>query len=284
MSKEKDSINLRFVLRGLAFAVPAAVLLSLVGFLIVLLGTPLARPIEPTPVPPFIAAPRGEIPSGPVALSEFAQYQGREYQQAGSGFLLRLADSTQLGVTTAHSLNLNDPNGKLDRVTFRIPARPQVVAEFTALHGKPGYTMNGIDLSVDYALLQVNGTVDPALFLSPDPRGGPQPGERVSLFSGVGDPPIERYELAGTVVSADEHAAWALMDKESFNPGMMSGSPVLSHHTGQVVGMAVAASPRLTRLYPTRYRILIGLNPIGSIVDKAQIADSFPAFHEYQCE
>lgn len=284
MSKEKDGINLRFVLRGLAFAVPAAVLLSLVGFLIVLLGTPLTRPIEPTPVPPAITAPHGEIPSSPVALSEFAQYQGREYQQAGSGFLLRLADNTQIGVTTAHSLGLDDPKRNLERVAFRIPARPGNVAECTTLYGPPGYAMDGTDLSVDFVLLRVDGPVDPALLLSPDPRGGPQPGERVSLFSGVGNPPVERYELAGTVVSTDERVAWVLMDKESFNPGMMSGSPVLSHHTGQVVGMAVAASPRLTRLYPTRYRILIGLNPIGSIVDKAQIADSFPAFHEYQRE
>jgi hypothetical protein len=45
----------------------------------------------------------------------------------------------------------------------------------------------------------------------------------------------------------------------AFNPGLMSGSPLVSQHTGQVVGMAVAASRRINRL-------LIGIHPIGSLV------------------
>jgi hypothetical protein len=101
-------------------------------------------------------------------------------------------------------------------------------------------------------------------------------------LSGVGDTLAERDELVGTVMSADKEAIWVLMDRESFSPAKMSGSPVISHHTGQVVGMAVAASPRLTRLYPPRYRILIGLNPIGAIVAKADGAAQFPAIRDYR--
>jgi hypothetical protein len=63
---------------------------------------------------------------------------------------------------------------------------------------------------------------------------------------------------------------------------MMSGSPVLSHHTGQVVGMAIAASPRHFRPLVWRYRVLIGLHPIGSIVEKAQAARLYPAMSTYR--
>jgi hypothetical protein len=48
--------------------------------------------------------------------------------------------------------------------------------------------------------------------------------------------------LDGTVQSVDDRAVWVLMD-DWFDPGHMSGSPFVSQHTGQVVGMAVAASP-----------------------------------------
>ena len=67
---------------------------------------------------------------------------------------------------------------------------------------------------------------------------------------------------------------WVLMD-ETFDPGMMSGSPLLSQHTGQVVGMAIAASPRGNRL-------TIGFHPIGSIVRLAEGAATFPALAGYR--
>jgi hypothetical protein len=60
---------------------------------------------------------------------------------------------------------------------------------------------------------------------------------------------------------------------ERFDPSLMSGSPLVSQHTGQVVGMAVAASPRRTRLY-------LGVHPIGSIVEKAESATEFPKLVE----
>jgi hypothetical protein len=58
-----------------------------------------------------------------------------------------------------------------------------------------------------------------------------------------------------------------------FDPGLMSGSPFVSQHTGKVVGMAVAASPR-------RNRLLLGFHPIGSIVQLAESAEEFPRFDE----
>ena len=130
--------------------------------------------------------------------------------------------------------------------------------------------------------LVVDGPVDPSLVLRPDPRGGPQPGERVLLYSGTGTGPRGQSELGGTVLWRDEGAAWVLMDDESFNAGMMSGSPFVSQHTGQVVGMAIATSPRHLRLIPPRYRVTIGMHPIGSIVEKADAADLFPAISTYR--
>jgi hypothetical protein len=275
-------LRLKFIVRGVLIGVPATVLVFLIGLMILLPQTPLGSPPAPTPLPPTIAAPRGKMPSGPVGLGEYAQYRGNEYVPVGSGFVLRLESGDLVGVTTAHSVALGDPDRPLERIALRVPGQPGYVAESGTLYGTPGRPMDGQNLSIDYVLLVVDGPVDPTLVLAPDPRGGPQPGERVSLLSGVGGGQGGRYELSGTVQSVNEGAAWVLMDKESFNPGMMSGSPFVSHHTGQVVGMAIAASPRHLRLIPPRYRVMLGMHPIDSIVEKAEAADSFPAISTYQ--
>jgi hypothetical protein len=88
------------------------------------------------------------------------------------------------------------------------------------------------------------------------------------LYSGVGGRTLE-----GTVQSSTDKVVWVLMD-ERFNPSLMSGSPLISQHTGQVVGMAVAASPRLTRLY-------LGVHPVGSILEKAESATEFPKLGDW---
>jgi hypothetical protein len=47
-----------------------------------------------------------------------------------------------------------------------------------------------------------------------------------------------------------------------FDPSQMSGSPLVSQHSGRAVGMALVASPR-------RGHLLIGAHPIGSLVQRA---------------
>ncbi len=69
-------------------------------------------------------------------------------------------------------------------------------------------------------------------------------------------------------------AVWVLMD-EMFNPSSMSGSPFVSQHTGQVVGMLIAVTPRRTRL-------LLGVHPIGSIVRLAESATESIKMDDYQ--
>jgi hypothetical protein len=90
----------------------------------------------------------------------------------------------------------------------------------------------------------------------------------VSLYSGLGDPQGAfgsghggQHILHGTVESVDHNGAWARMDG-IFNPGLMSGSPMISQHTGRVIGMTIAASPRQGALS-------IGINPIGAILARA---------------
>jgi hypothetical protein len=108
------------------------------------------------------------------------------------------------------------------------------------------------------------------LVLTPDPRDAPQPGERVSLFTGIG----EERVLEGTVQSVSDVAVWVLMD-EAFAPGLMSGSPFISQHTGQVVGMLIAVTPRRTRL-------LMGMHPIESIVQLAESRTESIKMDDYQ--
>jgi hypothetical protein len=269
-----SSVNTRFVIRGLLIALPVAVLATAAALALVMARARIGPPPGPTPPPPTILAPRGELPAGQVGLEEWVQVQGEPYRLAGSGFLLLLESGALVRVTTAHSVSLGDPNHLVERIALRVAGRSDFVAEFDTLHGQPGRARTGKEITVDYVLLHADRPVDPGLVLAPDPRGAPQPGERVSLVSGLGDGDGGRRVLEGTVQSVGDTAVWALMD-ELFHPGIMSGSPFLSQHTGQVVGMAVAASPR-------RDRLLLGVHPIGSIVRLAESATDFPRVSEFR--
>jgi hypothetical protein len=56
---------------------------------------------------------------------------------------------------------------------------------------------------------------------------------------------------------------------------MMSGSPIVSFHTGRVVGMALAAGLR-------EGHTVIGMHPIGSLVEKGLEAVDFIPLSEYE--
>lgn len=267
--RNRREVNLGFVWRGLLLALPAAVLLAVVGFILLSFVGPFP---DPTPPPPTILAPRGAPPPGLVSLQAWAQYRGQSYGPVGSGFLLRLDDGRVLGVVTAHSLTIGNPDRPLQRVALGVAGRAGFVAEFDTLHGRPGQARQGEDMTMDYVLLQPHQPVDVELALLPDSRGAPQPGERVWLLdSRQGDTAAQRA-LEGTVQSAEDSAVWVLMDGW-FYPAMLSGSPLVSQHTGQVVGMLIAGAVR-------GHRLLLGVHPIGSIVRLAESADEFPRLGE----
>jgi hypothetical protein len=257
-------MNLKFVARSLLLAFPLAILISAVW---VLFQTPLVRAPDPTPLPPTIVVPRGAMPAGPVGLRELARYQGEDYRQVGSGFLLLLDSGEIVAVTTAHSLAFCDGDHRLERIALGVVGRTGFVGELDTLRGLPGRPLTIEDLTLDYVLLHAGQPIEQELLLHADARGAPQPGERVSLFEGV-----KGRVLEGTVQSTTDQAVWVLMD-DWFSPGQMSGSPFVSQHTGQVVGMAVAATPR-------RNRLLLGAHPIGSIVHLAESATRFPSLSE----
>jgi hypothetical protein len=260
-------MNIKFVVRGLLLALPVAAIAT-VALTQVMMPAWVGGTLDPTPPPPTILAPRGELPAGPVGLQGWARYRDQANRQVVHGFLIRLSDGEIVGVTTAHGFLLGDPDHPLERIALGVAGQTDFVIEFDTLRGWPGQPRTGADMTVDYMLLQADQPIDSRFVLTPDPRGAPQPGERVSLFSGSGDSLGGQRILEGTVQSVNDTAVWVLMDK-FFNPGGRSGSPLVSQHTGQVVGMAIAVSPR-------RNRLLLGVHPIGSIVQLAESADEFP--------
>jgi len=212
--------------------------------------------LPPLPPPPAIDAPRGDAPTGVVAFEERVR-QGDAYMLSGSGFLLELPGGQVAGVTTAHSLG----EGNFAPMVFTIAGESAPVATFDELLAPLGRPRAGDDLTIDYVLMRPSSPPDPARVLLPDPRGAPQPGERVSLYSGLGDGRGQPRILHGTVESVDANGAWLRMD-DLFDPGLMSGSPIISQHTGRVVGMTIAVWLRPGALS-------IGVHPIGSILEKA---------------
>jgi hypothetical protein len=262
-------MNTRFVIRGLILALPLATIGALIGVVGLHLGGYGGPPLEPTPPPPAILVPRGQLPAGVRVFQEWARYRGESYTLVGCGFLLQLADGQVVGVTTAHSVSLGQNDHPLEQIGLRIAGRDDLVAEFSNLHGRPGRPRTGDDVTVDYLLLHLEQPVDAGLLLQPDGRGQPQPGERVVLFSGLAQAQHgQQHVLAGTVQSANHRAIWVVMD-DWFNPGLMSGSAFLSQHSGRVVGMLIAGTLR-------GGRVLLAAHPIGSIVRLAQVAIQFP--------
>jgi hypothetical protein len=230
-------MNIRFVVRGSLLAVVAV----LVALATVLLFTERGRqsllslPPE-APAAPIITAPRGPLPNSPGGLIEWTRYDGGSYHPVGRGFLFRMI-------------------------------------QFDTLRGTPGEARSGEDMTVDYVLLSVpiDAALDPALILNPDPRGLPQAGERVVLYSMMND---EARRFDGAVLSVDPTTVWVVMD-EAFEPSGLSGSPFISQHTGQVIGMAIATTRR-------GGKVLLGLHPIGSLVEKALNAQTFPKIVDYR--
>jgi len=239
------------VFRGTAVALAALVLLGYAGYRSLPRVFP-GVPYGPTPRPPTITALRGNMPIGWPGLEAHAIYGGSESIPTGSGFIFRLPGGGVVGAAAAHSFDLA---GQLQTVEFSLD---EASIEFDVLHGVPGEPRTlSMNLTNDYVLFSVQEKKSPGQVLEPDERGFPQPGERIVLYPGIGSEHGERW---GTILESDRNGAWAVMD-EAFEPGMMSGSPVVSFHTGRVVGMALAAGLR-------EGHTVIGMHPIGSLVEK----------------
>lgn len=262
-------MNTRFVVRGTLLAL--VIVLAATALAVSAVNSARFPSLEATPPRPTIKTSRGELSTSPVGLTEYTLYANARYNGVGCGFIVRLSAGEMVGVTTAHSLSFSaaDP---LQRVALGVAGRSGFVAEFDQLQGQPGVPRSGEDMSVDYVLLHAaaDTPIDPTLVLRPDPRGLPQPGERVTLYSGLG----EGRMFSGTVQSASRQAVWVVMDGP-IDPGGMSGSPFLSQHTGKVVGMVIATTQR-------GGRVLLGAHPIGSLIRLAEAATEFPKIAEYR--
>ncbi|MCS7261473.1 MAG: serine protease [Anaerolineae bacterium] len=260
-------MNIRFVMRVLSLALPLVVVVSAVALVASAVRAVVGLPPDPTPPPPTILAPRGELPRGNVAFQEWVRFRDAEYQMVGCGFLMALGDGRIVGLTAAHNAMPGNPMRPLEQIRLRAQPAGYTV-DFERLYLPPGRPRDGDDLTVDYLVLHPEGAVDPAYVLQPDPRGGPLPGERVALYKCLGGDGGGQSILSGTVQSVSDKAMWVLMD-EPFSPMHWSGSgsPLLSQHTGQVVGMLIAGTLR------GRW-MLLGMHPVGSLVQKAATATS----------
>jgi len=265
-------MNLRFVLRGSLLAM-AVVVLALAAALFTIELQHRASSLPPVaPAVPTLTVPRGALPASPGGLVEWTRYSIDDYRPVGRGFLFRLPEGQVVGVTTAHSMSFSG-RPSLRNIALARGEWSNPVIEFDTLRGEPGNARTGEDMSVDYVLLNVpiEHSIDPALILDPDPRGLPQAGERVALYTLINDQP---RVFQGAVLSAEPSAVWVVMD-DSFEPSGLSGSPFLSLHTGEVIGMAIATTTQSGK-------VLLGLHPIGSLVEKAQVAQTFPKIADFR--
>ena len=247
---------------------------------IVAMGVRMFIDIAPpvTAPPPVITVSQGPMPTGVVGLQQWARgaIDGDYRKIRSSGFLLVLPSDEVIGVTTAHSLFAGNLNRPVANVGLGSNGDAAPFADSDTYYGPPGIPVEGTNLAIDYVLLKLK---DPALkdfALQPDPRGIAQLGERVTLFSGLGDGANGPLAWEGTVYTVDESGVFALMDKAPLTPDGMSGSPIISQHTGQVVGMVIAG------VVWSRTRWLIGMHPIGHLVELAQTAAEFPPMVDFQ--
>jgi hypothetical protein len=203
---------------------------------------------------PVIDAPKGEIPTGTLA------YEGFFLDVSfACGFLLRLDADHLAGVGVAHSFS---PQFYPAPAEFRAPDGERV-ARLKRLVQR-GETFQMGHLTMDYSLWDVDEVFGQARYLTPDPRGKAQSGERIVIYDPFDNRGGNSRTWAGTVMRVDSEATWIQMD-DVFNPAGFSGCPAVSQYTGQAVGMVVAGTYH-------RDPTIIGLHPIGSIVEKIETA------------
>lgn len=240
-------------------------------------GMSFAPPRGPTPPPPTLAVPAGPLPTHVGGLIEMVLIPERGDWWGGCGFFFYLPDGRLVATTTAHGVGTVGVDVHITNMRFHPNNRPEEAVLLTHLWGPPGVPRLGDDVTIDYILLQVpaESTAQAAAWaLTPDPRGASEPGERVALFSGIGDGAGGPRQLAGTTLAVDAKGVWVAMD-ENFEPGGMSGSPFISLHTGQVVGMVIAALRRDGKVW-------MNYHPISSLIQKAEAATTFPALDGYR--
>jgi hypothetical protein len=268
-----SKINKKFIVRGFLFGL-FVLGLSTAAMVVVVSGFFASPPNGPAPQSDTITAPVGELPTAPVGMEEWAKYQAEEIKLVGSGFFLSLSNGELIAVTTAHSLTLGNADRPLEHITFGIAGDSGFLVEMDTFFGDPGKPRLGRDMTVDYVLLAVEDNIDSAHFLSPDLRDEPEEGERLVLYSGLGDGDGQPQMFYGTVHTVNKYGFWVLMD-DDFHPGRMSGSPFVSSHTGKVVGMAISAAHN-------DHGLMIGAHPIGSLVAKAESAVEFLLLSEFR--
>lgn len=260
-------MNWKFVVRGLALALGSLGILLLVAYLMLPRWFP-GVPYGPTPPPPDIAASQGSQPAEWPGLQAWARYKDGEPILVGSAFFLRTLSGDPVVAAAAHSFNLQ---AGLERVHLSRAGPHDPLLTVTKLHREPGRPrIVGMNLTRDFVLFRPDEVLEVERAVAPDDRGLPQPGERVALYPGFGE---WEEPLLGAILQADSNGAWIVMD-ENFQPALMSGAPVLSLHTGRVVGMALAAGER-------EGHTVIGIHPIGSLVEKASAVEEAIPLAEY---
>jgi hypothetical protein len=213
--------------------------------------------LAPTPLPPLISLPQGEIPAGYLALSAAS-----DAGIFGCNFLLELDDGRRVGVGAAHATPLLAPDTPVE---FYTPAKALAARSQGQLaRGSPFIRS---EFRTDFVLWQVAEIREPGRLLKPDPRGQPEPGELVLVFGRSADGAGGSIRRPGVVMSAAAQAIWIQLD-DSFDPRGYSGCPVVSRYTGRLIGMAVAGEDK--------HPVVMGLHPVGSLVEKAAAAFSVP--------
>lgn len=185
------------------------------------------------PGAPVINAPPGDLPQGWAALS--GEVGGRSM---ACGFLLELPGGSRLGVSTSHAVPWSWSG---DEAVMRA-ADGQVVVRLGGMlrRGQPAW---GRRLALDYGLWSVQEVTQSAVFLQPDPRGQAQVGEAVRVYSRERAAEGGSQSWSAVVMAVEPEVTWIQLEA-SFNPLGYSGCPVLSAHTGRLVGMAVVGKNR----------------------------------------
>jgi hypothetical protein len=210
-------------------------------------------PAQPLPPEPVIDAPAGQAPVGYLAFSTEAGGLGY-----ACGFMVELEGGQRVGFSAAHAGHALKPGVPGQ---FLSPGGV-LMANLTGQIAR-GHTFYNAHFSQDYIIWKVADELLAGHFLQPDPRGQAQVGERVLVFGRYENGQDGSRSWPAVVTGSSAEATWIQLE-DSFYPGGFSGCPVVSTHTGRVIGMAVAGADRPP--------VVMGLHPIGSLVGKAKAA------------
>lgn len=185
--------------------------------------------------------------------------------QQGTGSIIRAPNGLMIGLTSAHFINFCGP--QLIEVQWLDVKTGKPIARSLKSYGMPGYegSYDPLDLRSDYFLLVVEGNLESQRVFELDNRSAVEVGERIWFPDKNVTANSGNRLIGGTLSKTSAEYLLVTLD-ESIDLQSRSGTPIISQHTGKVIGILVGGDKENKKLL----YIAPGLSILKTLIEVQQ--------------